>query len=302
MKKSMMSDKELACQYGLTDMVIAKGRQRLNLIAICVNLFFPWFLFLLIMSCLSFNLHYTSAGLAKASVAFGVFVTVFALLLGYRAKQRSGDPVWYNFAAFAFAVATLAGFILGDLNYWNHMNAYYSLESLNTYPGVDPRFDKGQQLMDSGRTYFAQGTKLDRKKAVAFKNNDVYCAAPIVNGDEKLATYDFWAVGTNCCSGASSEFHCGEYDNPSARAGLRFVNDIERPFLRLAVQQAEAAYNIKATHPIFFYWLQDPIAEMNSYCEDGYRFFLLGMFAHFAFNGLCVLSAVMSFSKLGPGR
>ena len=34
-----------------------------------------------------------------------------------------------------------------------------------------------------------------------------YCVVPIVNGEAKPASYDFWAVGTNCCE---QNFKCGE--------------------------------------------------------------------------------------------
>lgn len=279
----------------------AGNRRRMNLVAICANLFLPWFLFCWIFAFLSFNIHYSTPALAKASAVAGVGIIFITVFLGYRARKRGNDAMWFNFSTLAFLIAVPAAYVLGNLNFWWYMHPYYDIETLNTYPMVNPAFDKGQQLMDAGRAYFTGGTRLDRTKAVAFKNNNVYCAAPIVSGDsdDKLSTYDFWAVGTNCCSGGKSEFHCGEYNNPNARAGLRFVRDADRPFLRLAVQSAEAAFNIKATHPIFFYWVQDPIAELNSYREDGFRFFLIGIYAHFFFNLICVTCAAMSFSTIG---
>ena len=147
--------------------------------------------------------------------------------------------------------------------------------------------------------YFADGAKLDGTKAMGFKNLDLYCVAPIVNGNEVMSTYDFWAVGLNCCSGVSSDFRCGEFNSPHARAGLRLMRDDQRPFFRLAVQQATAAYHIKSTHPLFFYWLQDPVGEMTAYRDDGFKYYLLGIFTHFAFNLFCCTVAVVGFSRIG---
>lgn len=274
-------------------------RRRMNLVSICTNLFVPWFLFCGIYSLMSFAVHYTAPAAAKASVVVGFVLSALAGFLGYRAKARDADPVWYNFAAMSMLVATITAGIFGDLNYWYNMHTFYDLENLNTYPSVNPLVEGGQQLMDAGRVYFAAGTTLDMKKTIAFKNDDLYCVAPIVNGKSQLASYDYWAVGINCCSGVSSDFRCGEFNNPHARAGLRLMRDDQRPFFRLAVQQAEAAYNIKSTHPLFFYWLQDPIAEMNSYRDDGFKYYLLGIFTHFGFNAFCVTCAVVGFSKIG---
>jgi len=287
--------------YESNDSIFMPGkRRRMNLVAICTNLFMPWFIFCGIYSLMSFNVHYTAAGAAKASVVVGLVIAAFTGFLGYKAKQRDADPVWFNFAALAIFVASILAGIFGDLNYWYNMHTFYDLENLNTYPSVSPAREKGQQLMDAGRVYFSDGAALDMKKAIAFKNDDLYCVAPITDGSKhQLASYDFWAVGINCCSGVSSDFRCGEFNNPHARSGLRLMRDDQRPFFRLAVQQAEAAYNIKSTHPLFFYWLQDPIAEMNSYRDDGFKYFLLGIFTHFGFNAFCVACAVVGFSKIG---
>jgi hypothetical protein len=286
--------------YGADESIFMPGkRRRLNLTAVCANIFLPWFVFCGISSLMSFNVHYTAPLVAKASIVAGLVIAAMMALLGYRAKQRDADPAWFNFATMAVIIATIAGTVSADMNYWYNMHTFYDLQTLNTYPAINPAIERGQQMMDAGRVYFAAGTHLDTKKAIAFKNNDLYCVAPITHDNGHLASYDFWAVGLNCCSGVSSDFRCGEYYNPHARSGLRLMRDDQRPFFRLAVQQAEAAYNIKSAHPLFFYWLQDPIAEMNNYRDDGFKWFLLGIFAHFGFNTFCVLCATVGFSKIG---
>eukprot|EP00929_Paragymnodinium_shiwhaense_P086547 TRINITY_DN4704_c0_g1_i3.p2 TRINITY_DN4704_c0_g1~~TRINITY_DN4704_c0_g1_i3.p2 ORF type:complete len:208 (-),score=47.28 TRINITY_DN4704_c0_g1_i3:69-692(-) len=201
--------------------------------------------------------------------------------------------------AIVFFIATVIATIAGDFNFRYHMQPFYDMENLNTYPNVNPAHAKGQQLMDAGRVYFMDGTALDFGKSMSFKDLDLYCVAPIVNGGNQQASYDFWAVGKNCCNGPSSMFQCGEYNNPYARSGYRLLADRERPFYRLAVQQAEAAYNLRSTHPLFFVWTQDPVSMMTEYRSAGFRLFLIATGVHFFFNLACVTGAVIGFSKIG---
>merc|ERR1740138_711037 len=141
---------------------------------------------------------------------------------------------------------------------------------------------------------------------MGFRNDKVYCVAPIVSqyegaaGNSNMSTYDFWAVGVNCCSGNQKkpDFHCGEFNNARAGAGLRLMRDDERPFFRLAVQQAEAMWRIRADHPLFFYWMHDPIAEVSSYYDEGVKYYLLGIFSHFLLQLFLVIVACLAFSKL----
>jgi len=273
-------------------------RQKMNLVAICLNIFIPWFLFCALYAVLSFSFHYQHPTWAWLIVGLGFCTVAVSAALAIRSKRANRSPMWYQFSTIALFVAALLAASFGDMNFWYNMQPFYDIENLNTYPSVDPATYKGQQVMDAGKVYFKDGVHLDTNRAIGFKNLDLYCVAPIVAGDQQLASYDFWAVGLNCCSGVASDFRCGEFNNPHARSGLRLMRDDQRPFFRLAVQQAEAAYSIKATHPIFFYWMQDPVAEMNSYRDDGFKYYLLGIFTHFAFNLFCVVCAVVGFSQL----
>jgi hypothetical protein len=208
------------------------------------------------------------------------------------------DPSWFLFLAAACFIAWVSGVVLGDFNYHYNMEPYYDVRTLNTYPNVDPRMS-GQTLMDAGRMTFRKGSTIGFNYSVAFKNLDTYCVAPVVmNQTGSLPTYDFWAVGLNCCSGDRGSFNCGEYNNPHAMSGLRVMRDEPSSFYRLAVQKAEASYNIHAPHPMFLYWMQDPVAEMHAYMDEGYKYYICGVFTFFAAMLFFVMIAIILFSRV----
>lgn len=267
----------------------------------------------------SFSLHYSDPGTCKL-LCFGVLAFVallgwFTFRVWWKRDEGTQDPKWY---AFLFVMSTLAwvfAFVFGDKNFSTNMSPYFDITSLNVYPNVDPAVYRGQQLMDAGRIVFVPGSHLDLSKSMGFRNLDTYCVAPITRALDHVAaavgtndtatvavatdvTYDFWAVGLNCCSGHQPDFHCGEYNNVNARSGLRLMRDDQRAYFRLAVQQAEAAYGIRAPHPIFMYWMQDPHSEINAYQDDAYKFWLVGLGAFFAFQLLMLIIATVVFSKM----
>lgn len=129
---------------------------------------------------------------------------------------------------------------------------------------IDPLTATGQQFMDAGAVYFSKASHIDTSKYMFYSNNPTYCVAPITVGGFELFKYDFWAVGVNCCHDADSSgnvqgYHCGEYNNPEAHAGLRIMKDGQQAGFRLAVMQAEAKFNISSDHPLYFQWVEDPI-------------------------------------------
>jgi len=291
-------------------------RQRMNLVAILVSLFLPWLLFCLMFWAMSFSLHYSNPFFCYLLVFGGLCVVCITGLLAFdsirKKREASGGPImagtgtayreptWIIFLFVTCALAWVLGVVGGDINFFNNLEPYYDITNLATYPSVDPSRMRGQQLMDAGRIIFSEGSKLDLKMSMGFKNVDVFCVAPIVaNSSEHITSYDFWAVGVNCCSGNRPDFHCGQFNNARASAGLRLMRDDQRAFFRLAVQQSEAANGIRANHPLFFHWMKDPIAEVNAYMDLGYKYYLSGCCAHFVLQLFLVFVASTAFAKMG---
>jgi len=271
---------------------------RLKLTTIVFNIFVPWALFAVMYAIISFKAHYHYPELCVALVVLSFIPAIGTAALTVNAWRQGHDPHWYAFGAVSLCLAVGTAALFGEMNYLNNMMPYYEIEHLNTYPSVDPAMVKGTQMMDAGQVFFTENTGLDTKRSMGFKNGDLYCVVPIVSGDKKMASYDFWAIGKNCCSSVSSDFRCGDWNNPQANAGLRMLHGSERASYRLAVQQAEAAYDIKATHPIFFHWVQDPVAQSSSFRDTGLGDYFLGVTAYFGFNVFMVMGATLTFAAL----
>eukprot|EP00448_Togula_jolla_P038680 CAMPEP_0170634786 /NCGR_PEP_ID=MMETSP0224-20130122/36828_1 /TAXON_ID=285029 /ORGANISM="Togula jolla, Strain CCCM 725" /LENGTH=190 /DNA_ID=CAMNT_0010964151 /DNA_START=417 /DNA_END=989 /DNA_ORIENTATION=+ len=160
-----------------------------------------------------------------------------------------------------------------------------------SYTNIDPSSDRGQTFMDAGQIYFKEGTFVVKEKAMAFQNIGTYCVAPIVrqpienpvavsqlNISSKVAvppsgTFDFWAVGKDCCDPSGGEFTCGEVANDRARAGIRMMRDDIRPFFVLAVQEWTAWVGAPSAHPLFFHWVEDPLSTLDSFYKKASTMF-----------------------------
>lgn len=196
--------------------------------------------------------------------------------------------------------AVFFGVVTGDLNYWYNLEAYCrdGTGRLQNYLDIDPSHTKGTEVQDSGRVSFAPGSYLDLKKSMSFKNQDWYCVAPIVKGDQSTGVLnDFWAVGLNCCSDIPGDYTCGEFNNYNARSGLRLTREDERQFYQLAVQQAEAKFKLQSDHPVFFAWVQDPVALLNKYLDDARGYFWIGVATAFAFDLFFVVAGVLLLGR-----
>merc|ERR1719181_159908 len=178
--------------------------------------------------------------------------------------------------------------------------SYYSYGALEAYPQVDVGHELGVNLLDAGRVYFSSTATLLQDKSWHFKDGTLYCVAPIGSSTGMAKdTYDFWAVGKDCCSEVAADFRCGEFQNGAARAGLRVLDSATLPFYRLAVNQATAEFGVHSTTPIFFEWTQDPLNDIQHLLEAGYAIFQLATFAALVVIMLAVTLLSIKFSLIG---
>merc|ERR1719272_157034 len=128
----------------------------------------------------------------------------------------------------------------------------------------------------------------------------MYCVAPIMSPGKASASYDFWAIGRNCCTGAANNFACSEIGEEDAHiqpnrttGGLRLLSSTELPFYKLAVTQAMTKYGVKSAHPIFVHWVQDSDKALLHHRERGWSSYWPAVAFSAVFQSFLMLIAVV---------
>lgn len=303
-----------------------RRHKRMNIAAICVSLFVPWLVFCGAHALQSFSLHYNLPLLCDIFSVTALVVLGVVWAMSFYAKLKASNQAlmnqggadatdlfvgleqralgdWYFFILTTCLLGLIFGLSLGKKNFWANTQPYYDLTNLSHYTGVSTATTHGQELMDAGQILFAAGSTVKMQYAIGFRNVDTYCVAPIVpEGGLPQENYDFWAVGLNCCSGGPGDFQCGGSRSgvPSkGGGGLRVMENEDRSFYRLAIQQAQSAFQVRANHPLFFYWVNDPPAKQFSYLQEAMRQFLIAMYGAFGIQLFLVSFVACSISSSG---
>lgn len=282
--------------------VFAPGhRIRMNIIPLFLNLFGPWFFFVFVSMIATFHLRHESPWVAFIVLGLCWLIWLVTFFIAARAKRRNPEPTWFTYFSLMMFWAVAVGTFFGSYNYSRNLNPYYNLNDLKVISHLDPGKERGQNVMDAGIFYFSEGTHVDGLKSWHFKHDTLYCVAPIVSarGSPETQSYDFWAVGKDCCSMSSSDFRCGDTSNPTSRSAIRIFDDADIQNYRLAVEQTETLYNVMATHPIFFEWYIDPLEHVSSWNDKGYKWFLRSIAAFFVLCLVSLTAAVSQFAYIG---
>lgn len=277
-------------------------KKRLNILSMCWVLVIPTIIFIFVLAAMSFSLpYYKPIAVVCIVCAFLLIVlyTGYLAVTVWRAKKAGypREPSWYIFLFIVCALAWVIALCLGCYNYYANLYFYYEITNLNYYTGVNPAEVKGQQVQDAGRIEFVTTAYLQTNISKGYTHTDVYCVAPIVYGDD-MTTYDFWAVGINCCGGATStDFECGDYDDSDAHSAFINLDDSADTYYKLAVEQIESMYGITANYPLFFKWTEDVSLSSNqSDAESFYKYALIGWLLFMVF---AIIVAALVFMRTG---
>jgi hypothetical protein len=231
-----------------------------------VALLVPTLIFAIVMATSALSIHYTSTSIVYVVDVLAFLVVCVFGALYYINYVNDKDSSWFALTFLMTGIAIAVAIPLGSLVYKNSTRPYLDTVALNVYTNVDPTTTGGNEMMDAGQVTFVPSAVVDGEHSMGFVNFITYCVAPITipSAVSEGTIYDFWAVGTDCCSGGlSGNFACGSVSNASAHSGLRLLDESERNYYRLAVQQATLAYGLRAVHPVFFEWVDDPATALQ---------------------------------------
>jgi len=283
--------------------VFAPGQRiRMNIIPMFLNLVVPWTMFVFCCGITSFQIMYTRPGMVYGLLGFVALLWLISVGVAIWARRYDPEPTWFSYLALSFGIAALAGTLCGMQNFKIYSQRYYELQDLKVISHLDVSKERGSNVLDAGIVYFANGNRLDGQKSWHFKHQTLYCVAPVVANQSAPTTqsYDFWAVGKDCCSISSSDFRCGPFwGSQRARAAIRVLDDRSLPFYRLAVKQAETLYGIMSSHPVFFTWSQDPLQEVNSWNLRAFKNFLFLCAFSFVVSLFCLAFITFQYAWIG---
>merc|ERR1719379_2113014 len=116
----------------------------MNVMAMALSLFLPWFLYVFVYAIMSFSLHYRHPWLCYLLVWLAFLIPIVSgavclrqIMTRYLNPEDSQwrEPTWLVFMFLSLLTSWVVAMILGDLNYWTNMQPYYDLSHLSQHRG-----------------------------------------------------------------------------------------------------------------------------------------------------------------------
>lgn len=293
----------------------AGQRVRMNILPMFLVQLLPIGVFMVCSSAATFQPMHKAPIVTSCFLAGVFFVCFVGLVVALWQRRRNPAPTWYSYVALMSTIGAISGTIFGLQTFRTLSQPYYEITDLKVIGHLIPSIEYGQDVLDAGIVYFADGSIIDRHRSWHFKQDTVYCVAPVVSNRKKSKTssenvtepatqsYDFWVVGKDCCAVGGSDFRCGAaWHAAGAHSAIRALDAEALKYYRLAVEQAKSLYGMAAAHPIFFYWSSDPVLEVHGWMDESFRRFLFAVCSFCLFSLITLVFAIGNFSMMGRAR
>lgn len=278
---------------------------KLNIVPMFITVFVPWTVYVVCSGVTYSWVMFRYPYLAWGAIALMGLLWLMSASLAVWARKYEPDPTWFTFLSIMVLLAILFGVITGQSIFNVYSKPYYSVSELKVAKNVDVGSTAGSATLDTGIFHFAAGNHYDDRKSWHFKKGSIYCVAPIIS-DNSVAplglSYDFWAVGKDCCGMSGSDFRCGSWGTNQASQGLRITDSADMAMYTLAVQQAESLYGIRAPNPMFLLWSADAATEVVKLNAAAFHHFLSANTFFFVVCLFCMCMASCQFAWLGRAK
>jgi hypothetical protein len=280
---------------------LVKGRKRkLSVRAVFAALAMPCVLFCCAVYVTAFWLRFYHPFVCLGILAITVLATSILCAKGLNSGINHETPSWFGFFSTSMGCALICGLLVGQALYQHCMKVTYSTESLLAFQNVYPnRVGTGAEVPPFGSIDFATGTRVDMSKSMGFAGDGVFCVAPLVVAGEPMPSYEFWAVGKDCCTDASNDFHCEGFDEVQNVAGFHLMNNTAESYYLKAVQRAMQAYGFAVVHPVFVENKDYALSALKARKLDGIIVFSFAVCLHFFVQASCIGCKLLRLKKTG---
>lgn len=311
-------ERAIAGEYGSIARIAAPKpkRLRLNTCSLILTILLPWLVFLATLLLLSSFVHYEHPQ-AVVWLSMACLLVPVGCAYGFALEQRGekyySGPSWFGYLAVASFVAWLLGYLLGMYSWMTYLKPYYERAEMGLGSNVSTTSQGGGgQYLDASVVVFTNNTYIDGALAMGFKEDgDLYCVAPYISGIELTpgnatgskapSSYDFWAVGINCCNPFQpTSFTCGPTPQEGdICGGMRLMGKDEKKPYRIALEMASAQYNITiGEHPVLLEPVLDPVGGLKGLKSSGHSLQVQASIVAFILFTILAMVAARQYNAL----
>eukprot|EP00811_Abedinium_folium_P000748 NODE_10686_length_1335_cov_6.019868.p1 GENE.NODE_10686_length_1335_cov_6.019868~~NODE_10686_length_1335_cov_6.019868.p1 ORF type:complete len:389 (+),score=104.33 NODE_10686_length_1335_cov_6.019868:83-1249(+) len=283
--------------------LLAPGESESGRWALQLLIFLPWLVFVVVLILLVCFRNY-SPSLAIFMLTAIILVAAAFVVIGGVGKGQLTYPVLG--IGILCIIAAIVSMVIGSTLWTNYARQYWYTTSGPVYDALKPTM-LGAAYADAAVVDFLDtsagnrtlaGTAVDHMQSAGYRDGDIYCAAPVLNGEaakSSLQRVQFWAIGINCCMN-TGYFMCDDSRSYMGGKGVVMLDQgmpcagCNTEKFHAAVRKAEQTFGVvSAPGALYVRWVSDPKTVSSSLWRKAVGWSIFA--SVFAFLLFCVMGA-----------